>query len=380
MKKNLIIGPAYPLRGGIADFNEALCKAFNQNNISSSVISFYYQYPSFLFPGTSQVSEGNRPQDMKIESLISSVNPFSWFRVAKKIRKENPDFVIIRYWLPFMAPALGTIAKRLKKNSGIKVIAIVDNVIPHERRIGDRMLTNYFVKQCDAFVAMSKSVLEDLKSFTVNPHTLFTPHPIYNIFGEKISKEEARKNLAIPKEGRYILFFGFIRAYKGLDLLLEAIADERIRKMNIKLIVAGEFYENASRYHEIISKNNLADSVILKTSFIPKEDVKNYFCASDLVVQPYRDATQSGITQIAYQFERPMLVTNVGGLSEIVPDQKVGYVVEKSPKSIADAIVDYYERGREEEFSKNAGLEKNKFSWENFVQGVLKLYREISGS
>lgn len=373
--KVIIVGPAHPLRGGIADFNEALCRAFQKNGIESSIISFYFQYPKFLFPGKSQVAVGDAPQDFQIESLISSVNPFSWYHVAKKIKEQNPDYVIIRYWLPFMAPALGTIAKRVKKKSNIKVIAITDNVIPHEKRIGDRQLTNYFVKQCDGFVAMSKSVLEDLKTFTDDSHTLFSPHPIYDIFGEKISKAEARKNLSLNIDEKIILFFGFIRKYKGLDLLLEAMADERIKKLNIKLIVAGEFYEDASAYNDIISKNKLNDSVILRTSYIPKDEVKNYFCASDLVVQPYKNATQSGITQIAYHFERPMLVTNVGGLSEIVPDQKVGYVVEKNPQAIATAIVDFYERSREEEFSRSVALEKKRFSWDAFVNGIQELYK-----
>jgi len=375
--RNVIIGPAFPLRGGIADFNEALCKAFNAGNIASSIVSFYYQYPSFLFPGKTQLSEGDAAPGFHIDSWISSVNPLSWFRTARKIKELNPDYVIIRYWLPFMAPALGTIARNIKKNSNIKVIAITDNVIPHEKRTGDRLLTKYFIKQCDAFVVMSKSVLDDLKTFSVNQHAVFLPHPIYSTFGGKIPKDEARRNLGIDVSGRYILFFGFIRNYKGLDLLLEAMADSRIKKLGIKLIIAGEFYGDPSRYHNIIAKNNLSASVILRTSFIAKEEVKNYFCSADLVVQPYRSATQSGITQIAYHFDRPMLVTNVGGLAEIVPDQKVGYVTETNPDAIAAAITDFYERNREVEFSRNAGIEKKKFSWESFTAGIQNLYREL---
>jgi len=375
--KTILVGPAFPLRGGIADFNEALCKALNEQNISSSIYSFYYQYPGILFPGKSQKSGGEGPKDLTIHSTISSVNPLSWFSTARKIKKEKPDLVIIRFWLPFMAPALGTIARLIKKNSTIKIIAIMDNVIPHEKRIGDRAFTNYFVSQCDGFVAMAKSVLEDLKTFTKNTHTLFTPHPVYNIFGDKISKQEARKNLGLHENDRYILFFGFIRAYKGLDLLIKAMADDRIRKMNIRLVVAGEFYEDESRYTSMIKEHSLTDAVIFHKDFIPKEQVKNYFCAADLVVQPYHSATQSGITQIAYHFERPMIVTNVGGLAEIVPHNKAGYVVETNPASIANAIVNFYEQNKEQEFSANAALEKGKFSWSAFVNGLINLYNGL---
>lgn len=289
----------------------------------------------------------------------------------------NPDYVIIRYWLPFMAPALGMIAKLVKKNTHIKVIAITDNVIPHEKRPGDRQLTGFFFKQCDAFVAMSNSVLEDLKSFTDSTHTLFSPHPVYSIFGEKISKEEAKRKLNLDAGENYILFFGFIRDYKGLDLLLEAFSDFRLRKLNLKLIVAGEFYEDSSKYLQYIQQHDLGEHVILRTSYIPKEEVKNYFCASDLVVQPYKSATQSGITQIAYHFEKPMLVTDVGGLSEIVPHQRVGYVTPKDPRAIASAILDFYENRREEEFSKNVSEDKIKFTWESFVGGVQKLFQDL---
>ena len=373
--KVIIVGPAFPLRGGIADFNEALAKAFVEQNIEAKIYSFYYQYPQFLFPGTSQKTEGERT-DLPISSTISSVNPFSWRTTARKIIAERPSLVIIRYWLPFMAPALGTIAKILRRRK-IKVIAITDNIFPHEKRIGDKILTSYFIKNCDAFVAMSKSVLNDLSFFTNSNHKKFLPHPIYNIFGSPISKEVAREKLKIQSNDKVILFFGFIRAYKGLDLLIEAMGKPEIQKLNIKLLIAGEFYEDSKPYLEKIKSIDKGDRFILHTHYIGKEEVKNYFCASDLIVQPYKHATQSGITQIAYHFGRPMLVTDVGGLSEIVAHERVGYVVEKKSEAIANAITDFYLHQRESEFSKNVLIDSHKFSWKNFINGILQLNQEI---
>lgn len=372
--KVVLVGPAYPLRGGIADFNEALYKGFIESGHACRIFSFYFQYPSILFPGKTQFSTGPSPEGISIDSTISSINPFSWIKTAHRIIAENPDLVIVRYWLPFMAPALGSIV-RLLRTKKIKVIAITDNVIPHEKRPGDKMLTRYFVKGCQAFVTLSQSVSDDLNVFVPDKPKVFLPHPIYSLFGSSVSKEDARKELNILPHEKLILFFGFIRPYKGLDLLLEAMHDSRVRDLGVRLMIAGEFYENEKHYAELLGK--LGDKVILHTSFISKEKVKNYFCAADLVVQPYRSATQSGITQIAYHFNRPMLVTNVGGLAEIVLQGKVGYVTEISATSIADAILDFYNNNRESEFSKNAQTEKARFSWTSFVQGIIRLYETI---
>ncbi|MGQ0828634.1 MAG: glycosyltransferase [Bacteroidota bacterium] len=376
-QKAIIIGPAFPLRGGIANFNEALCRAMNAAGVDTKVISFSLQYPGFLFPGKTQYDTGKGPQDITIETKINSINPFSWLKVAKQIKREHPDFVVFRYWLPFMGPCLGTIAKQIKKKTNIKVIAITDNVIPHEKRFGDKLLTNYFIKQCDGFIAMSQSVLKELTEFTKTDKKLFLPHPIYDIFGEKADKQLALKHLGLNPADKHLLFFGFIRKYKGLDLLLEAMSDKRIKQLGIKLIVAGEYYEDPSFYNQIIEKNDLKNSVILKTEYIPSEEVRYYFSACDMVTQPYRSATQSGVTQIAYHFEKPMLVTNVGGLPEIVPHNKVGYVTEIKPKAIADAIVDFYSNNKEQAFIQNVMIEKQRFLWSSFVKGVQGLYNNL---
>lgn len=371
--KTLILGPAFPLRGGIAHLNESLCRAFIKEGDRAEIVSFSLQYPSFLFPGKTQKEEGNPPTDITIHTKINSVNPLNWFSVASFIKKQQPDLVIIRYWLPFMAPCLGTIA-RLIKSPNTKIIAICDNVIPHEKRPGDKQLTHYFVNSCDAFVVMSKSVEEDLRKFDTAKPSTFIPHPVYDIFGKAVSKEVAQKKLNLNPADKHILFFGFIRKYKGLDLLLSALAN--IKPLNIKLIIAGEFYDNKDEYLQLIKENGLENNVIIRSDFIPSEEVKYYFCAADIIVQPYHTATQSGVTQIAYHFARPMLVTNVGGLAEIVTHNRVGYVTETNAESIADSLTDFYQNNREKEFSQNAAIDSSKFSWENMVNGIKELTKK----
>lgn len=374
-RKVIIIGPAFPFRGGIANFNNALAQEYYDRGNEVVLYSFTLQYPGFLFPGTTQYESGEAPKNLKIKTLINSVNPFNWINVARKINAEKPDYVIIRYWLPFMAPCLGTIARLLNKK--IKILAITDNVIPHEKRIGDTLLTRYFVKSCDAFLSLSASVLDDLSKFTNTTYKKFIPHPIYNVFGDKIPKAKALENLGLNSEDKHLLFFGFVRKYKGLDLMLKAMGDSRIKAMGIKLIIAGEFYDDKTEYTDMITNLGIEDKIIMKSDFIPAEKVKNYFCAADMITQTYRTATQSGVTQIAYSFDRPMLVTDVGGLAEIVPNNKVGYVTSQNPTEIADAIIDFYTNNKEEYFSDNTRLEKKRFSWEFFVEGLVELMNSV---
>jgi len=272
-----------------------------------------------------------------------------------------------------MAPCLGTIARIVRRNKKTQVIAIADNIIPHEHKPGDKLFSRYFVKSVDAFVTMSKSVLNDLNTFDTQKPKLYTPHPLYDNFGASISKTEAKKQLNLDDGTNYILFFGFIRDYKGLDILLEAFSDKRLRELPVKLLVAGEFYSKPDKYHEIIQNNRLEDFMELRTDFIPNTDVHKYFCAADVVVQPYKTATQSGITQVAYHFNKPMITTNVGGLSELIPDEKVGYVVNPDRLELAEAILRFYQKDKEAEFSKNAEAEKRKYSWEVFVKNLLSL-------
>lgn len=375
--KALLLGPAHPLRGGIANFNESLAIAFIKNSIETEIVSFYYQYPSFLFPGKTQKAEGKPPYSLKIKSLISSVNPWSWIRTAHFITHERPDIIVVQHWIPFMGPAIGTILRLISKKHSPKIIAIVHNAKPHENRFGDFAFTKYFTRACHGFVCLSKSVLNDLSLFTPNKNKVFVPHPVYDIFGDKISKKEARKHLSLPENEKIILFFGIIRKYKGLELLLNTMGLEKIKKQNIKLLVAGEVYEGKQDYQNQIELLGLKDNVILMDKFIPTDQVKYYFCASDLIVQPYITATQSGVTQIAYNFERPMLVTNVGGLAEIVLDKHTGYVTEVEAQSIADAICDFYDNDREEKMSENVALESYRFTWHAMVDAILQLSESL---
>ncbi len=371
----VIIGSAHPLRGGgITTFNERLATELMNQGHSVRIYSFSLQYPSFLFPGKTQFTDEPAPKGLTIYSVINSINPLNWISVGNRIKREKPDLIIVRYWLPFMGPCFGTILRIVKKNKHTKVTGIMDNVIPHEKRPGDVAFTKYFIKPVDAFIAMSREVLADLKDFTGKP-SAYTPHPLYDNYGEGIDKEAACKKLGLPANEKYILFFGFIRQYKGLDLLLQAMTDERIKAQNIKLIVAGEYYGDSKLYLDIIEQNKLGDSVKLFTDFIPNDEVRYYFGAADLVVQPYRSATQSGITQIAYHFDKPMVVTNVGGLAEGVPDGKVGFITEPDVKSIAGGIVKFYQPNSLPELDKSIREEKKKYSWWTFVSVLLGMIK-----
>jgi glycosyltransferase involved in cell wall biosynthesis len=375
----VIIGPAHPLRGGLATFNQRLAKQFASEGHQCSIVSFSLQYPSFLFPGTTQYSSDPPPADVVIHTLINSVNPANWVMVGNKLRRWKPDLIVVRYWLPFMGPALGTILRRVKTNGHTKVVCIADNVTPHEKRPGDVPFTKYFLKACDAFVTMSEKVLADLRTFETAKPVQLVQHPLYDNFGEIIDKAEARKRLGLSANDKIILFFGFIRQYKGLDLLLKAMADERIRKAGIRLLIAGEFYEDEKPYLELIRQHGLENAVILKTNFIPDSEVKNYLCAADAVIQPYKNATQSGVTPLAYHFEKPMVVTNVGGLASLVPHQKVGLVTEPEPPAIADAILHFYQLG-ENYFIPHLRTEKKKYSWASLTSAIVGLMNRVHGS
>ncbi|MER3497634.1 MAG: glycosyl transferase family 1 [Chitinophagaceae bacterium] len=377
MSKVIIIGPAHPLRGGLASFNQRLAKEFQLQGNDCSIYSFSLQYPSFLFPGKTQYSQEPPPENLKIFSAINSINPFNWIKIGNRLKKEKPDIIVVRFWLPFMGPALGTILRKVRKNHHTKIICIADNVIPHEHRFGDKAFTKYFLKACDAFVTMSEKVMNDLRKFEKSKPAKLVQHPLYDNFGEIVSKQEAREKLGIPANEPIILFFGFIRKYKGLDILLEAmkiLKDNNVKPQtsNLKLLIAGEFYKDEKTYGEQIEKLGIADQLILRTDFIPDSEVKYYLCAADAVVQPYRNATQSGVTPLAYHFEKPMIVTNVGGLPSLVPHEQVGLVTEPYAKAIAEAILRFYQLG-EDFFIPHLRTEKKKYSWENLVEAIRQL-------
>lgn len=377
-KKIALIGTAWPFRGGgIASFNERLAREFIKEGFDVTIYNFSLQYPSFLFPGKSQYSSDPAPADLKIDVCINSVNPFNWISVGRKIKNTQPDLVVVRYWLPLMGPCLGTILRLIKKNEFSKIICIADNVIPHEHRPGDKPFTQYFIKPMDGFITMSKKVMDDLRKFT-NTKAKQTEHPLYDNFGEALTKKDARKYLNIETDKNVILFFGFIRKYKGLDLLLQAMKilkeQHLIDPTSIlpTLLIAGEFYGDESLYTNLIKELDIADTLELHTQFISDQDVKYYLSATDFVIQPYKNATQSGVTPLAYHFEKPMLVTNVGGLADMVPNGKAGIVVEPNASAIAVGIQQLYQLG-ENFYLPQLRKEKEKYSWSHLTKAIKEL-------
>ncbi len=377
MKKVVLLTPAHPLRGGIAASSERFAKELQAAGYEVVIYSFSLQYPGFLFPGKTQFSDDPPPPGLDIRTVVNSVNPLNWLKIGLELRRLRPDVIVPRYWLPFMGPSLGTILRLAKSNGHTKVIPIADNILPHEKRPGDRLFTRYFLKPADGCIVMSRSVEEDFRLFSKTKPVACIPHPIYDNYGEKVKRESALAHLGLSPELRYLLFFGFIREYKGLDLLLHAMADERIRAMNLQLIVAGEYYGNREFYEKLIADLGLESKLILKTDYIPSEEVKYYFGAADLVVQPYKSATQSGISQMAYHFEKPMIVTAVGGLPEIVPNCKAGYVVPVKAGAIADAIVDFFQNNKEAALTRGVIDEKKRFSWRSMVEGLEQLQLKV---
>ncbi len=374
--KIISLGPAYPYRGGLASFNDRLAQQFSTEGHNIEIFTFSLQYPRLMFPGKTQYTDGPAPVGIKITRKLNSINPFNWIAVGLKIKNEKPDILLIRYWLPFMAPCLGTVARRAKSNRHTTVISIFDNVIPHEKRPGDKILTRYFTGSIDGAVAMSQTVLDDLGTFGKNIHAELSPHPLFDNYGSPVGRKEAQSALDLDAGYSYLLFFGFIRAYKGLDLLIEAFSDERLRNRKLKLIIAGEFYEDEAPYKNLIKKYNLENDVIFFDHFIKDNEVPLFFSAADLVVQPYKTATQSGVTQIAFHYEKPMLVTDVGGLKEIVPDGKCGYVVKPESKYITEAIIDYFDHNRKESFTEAVRMEKEKFSWDKMTAAIIEVYNK----
>jgi len=372
--KIIIVGTSHPYRGGIAAFTDRLATEFIKEGVDIEVFTFKLQYPSFLFPGKTQFSGSKAPDNLRIFRKVNSMNPLNWRRVGMEIRKEYPDIVIFTYWMSFFAPCFGKIARIVKKNRHTKCIGLIHNMLPHEKSILDKMFLPYFVKSMDGFLTLSKAVLHDVTVLDKeNKPKCFTPHPLYDHFGEIEDKSLAINKLGFDKKYCYMLFFGLVRAYKGLDLLIDAFADERLRKYPVKLLVAGEFYDDPKSYLEQIERLGLKESVIINNRYIADDDVKDYFNAADIVVQPYKSATQSGVTQVAYHFEKPVLVTDVGGLKEIIPDGKVGYVVEPQPVAIADALIDFYENNRYTTFVEGVREEKTKFVWSNVTEAVMKM-------
>lgn len=370
----VLISPAHPYRGGIAAFTERLARQLQAEGHDVRIYTFTLQYPGFLFPGKTQYSSEPAPADLRIERWLSSVNPVTWLRLGRRIRHERPDVLVLAYWMPFMAPSMGTVARIARGNGHTRVVALCHNLIPHESRPGDTLLTRWLLGSVSGVMSLSQSVCDDVHRFCPQMPTMASPHPIYDSFGPLVSREEACAHLGLDPQTRYLLFFGLIRAYKGLDWLLDACArSEAIRSGRYRLVVAGEFYSGEQEYRQQARDLGIDERIEWRTEFVPDSEVRHYFSASDLVVQPYKTATQSGVTQIAYHFQKPMLVTRVGGLPEMVPDGRAGYVVEPDASSIAAAI----DRFATEQPDFSAGLadERKRYSWEQFASSFYRLLR-----
>ena len=370
--KIVLLGPAHPYRGGLASIMETMAREYQSRGHEVRIYTFTVQYPSLLFPGKTQYVETPAPEDLHIERVMNTVNPLNWVSLGLRLKSEKPDMVLMKYWTPFMAPCFGTIARIARSNGVTKFICQIDNVEPHEHHIIDRPCNHYYLGAVDGFVYMSEQVHGELKAYTLAP-AVFSPHPMFENFGKAVERDEACSRIGIDPAQRYTLFFGLIRDYKGLDLLLRAWA--KWMPEGRKLLIAGEFYASREKYISLIEQLGLQDRVVLHDRFIADEDVKYYFSAADALVLPYRTATQSGVTQIAYNFSLPMIVTRVGGLPEIVPDGRVGLVCEADAESIKEALQALYDGDRLLTFKENFTQERKRFSWAAMCDRLEEVYQ-----
>lgn len=363
----------YPFRGGIAQFNAALYREFEKNH-NIKAFTFTRQYPDILFPGNSQyVTESDKPDILESHPVVDSINPFSWMKAAGKIKDFSPELQIMKFWMPFFGPSLGYVSGRL--SPGCKSIAIMDNVIPHERRIIDMPFLRYFLKRVDGFVVMSEVVKNDLLKMKPDAKYILHEHPLYDHFGEKKEKEKAAENLKLDKNKKTLLFFGFIRDYKGLDLLIDAFGklDD-----SYQLVIAGESYGSFDKYDEQIKNNPNKQRIHKHVRYIDDNDVPDFFSAADVCILPYKSATQSGITSIAYNFELPMIATDVGGLKELVIDKQTGLIIpEASAESIKEGIQNFFISGNINTFRENIKEKKEKMTWESLANSIINLYHRI---
>lgn len=373
------IGPAYPYRGGLATIIETLARTFADRGNEVAIDTFSLQYPRLLFPGKSQFRTGPAPDDLTIERTVSTINPLSWWRVGRKLRRQRPDLVVLKYWTPLMAPCFGTICRLARKNGHTKVVVHVDNITPHENHFYDRVLNCYFLRSVDGFVYMSEAVKSDLDTYGLGKPALFSPHPLFDTYGQRVDRTEACTRLGLDPQTEYTMFFGYIRDYKGLDLLIDAWAQLRSKGLTQgrKLLVVGEVYGADTKYTEQIARLGLEDEVVMHTRFVPDGQVADYFSVAQMVALPYKSATQSGVTQVAYAFGVPMIVTRVGGLAEIVPDGVVGLLADVSAESVAEAIEKAWQEGNLDRFREGIEREKHRFSWDATADVIEQLYGQI---
>lgn len=368
-RKVIFIGPAYPYRGGIAAFNENLATVFQANDWECKMLTFTQQYPNMLFPGKNQLTTEDPRPNLTIKRGIYSTNPLNWLKMSKEIVAEEPEIVITQYWMPFMAPAFGTILRGVKKAMpNVKIITVVHNFKPHESRIGDKQLNKYIVNRTDILVCLSSSVKEEISESVTNKQVVQLFHPIYDHYGEKVSMTRAKDKFGWSHGTDYLLFFGLVRAYKGVDMLIEALSFIRA-DLDYKIVIAGEFYEDEAKYRKLIEKHNVEDKIIIRNEYIPNEDVPALFCGASAVVLPYRTATQSGVVPIALHFERPVIVTKVGSLSTMLEDHGIGLVAEPNPASIAEQLTAFLTKKKT--MTPDFNVIKEDLSWQSFYTDLI---------
>jgi glycosyltransferase involved in cell wall biosynthesis len=367
--KIVLVGTAYPMRGGIAHYVALLYQTLQARGHDVQVLSFKRQYPSFLFPGKTQKDHGKELIPVESKPLLDSINPITWLSAFFWIQKQNPDTILFKYWMPFFAPCYAILSFLSKVFLNIRILYLCDNIIPHEKNFLDEILTRIGLGFTDAFIVQSNQVRDDLLAYKPNASFRYAPHPVYTLFPPPVSKREARDHLGIA-EKHVLLYFGYIRRYKGLKYLIEAMPSV-IERLPVHLLVCGEFYEERQETLSRIRELGLESRITILDRFIENEDVGIYFCASDLVVLPYVSATQSGIVQIAYHYNKPAVVTCVGGLPEVVHDGQTGFVVPpKDPDALARAILRYYKERCEKHFLKNIALEKKKYTWDRMAEAI----------
>jgi glycosyltransferase involved in cell wall biosynthesis len=382
------LSPFYPYRGGIAQFSDSLYLSLSKSN-DVKAFTFTRQYPGFLFPGKTQyVSKSDVDRGINAERVLDSVNPLTYRRTAEKIREFSPNVILISYWMPFFAFSLGRVARILKKICpDAKIVSVMHNVLPHEKRAGDDLLTRFYIRQNTGFVVLNDKSKDDLLKLKPDTKYIVLPHPLYNHYGNNIPKAEACSKLGVPPGKKVMLFFGLIRSYKGVDLLLETLAglDD-----SYYLIIAGEVYGSFDKYNEIIKKHSLSNRVLLHTKFIPESEIALYFSAADVCVLPYRSGTQSGIEGVSYHFGLPVIVTDVGGLKETVEKHKTGLVVPRAETALLkEAVLKYFNSSLpptgspptgsqlRDLFEINIAEYKKQYSWDTFSESLLKFCEGI---
>ena len=365
-----LVGPMHPYRGGIAHYLEKMEAGLRERGHETVPVTFTRQYPELLFPGKTQYVEDAETTADDPERLLDSLNPWTWYRTARYLAEQDPDVVLFKYWMSYFAPSFGLIARYLRRQ-GVRVVTVVDNALPHERRPGDKVLGKFFLRACDGLIVMSDEVEGDLHDLGIEAPIRRVNHPIYNTFGEARPREEARNELGLPTDAPVLLFFGFVRRYKGLHVLLEALPRIVERLPDVRLVVAGEFYDDKAFYENIIEKHQLGPYLHLHDGYVSDEDVAAYFSAADVVVQPYVSATQSGVAKIAYHFERPLIMTDVGGLAEMMPDGEAGLVVPpEDPEALADAVGRFFEEDLQARLTDGVRREKKKYAWTPLFEAV----------